>query len=541
MKTIPREAQASPKGGADIAAFLLLVAGLGVVAWNLADAWAWARYGYLGPDDFQHAHNGWLSLRGRLVFRDFFDNHGPLFAWLNALLLWVRGTDAATFESILRLRTVHWAALGVQCLLLHALSRRLSFGRAAAMVTVASHASFQLLATTGPTIRPDGWQVAVVLGAALLFLGGRPLRAGMLVGVALLLHAKGLLAVGAMLAGVAAFQTPGPVHGLSRTCGRAALGTGLVAGAVLLFFAVHGGLDALVGDMLRYNFGETGNRLATARAVNRIVRERQVAWMKADAVILSFAAVGLGWLLARWWRREAAPSERFIAAATIGTCPILALPLYPQASMCLLPYAALCAGWLVERAGRGGSHVPAGVGLAIAGLAGSPLLQNSPSRAKAAEQQASLRAELDWMLSRATRSERVLYVWPAASAAHVFQENADVRWMLPANSQGGPSNSIVDAAHERTMSRLAREELMGAKTIHWFVAEPRDYAVLPAELRTALDEGFERRGNVWRREATTRRDRCNEPSRHPRGRRAGRAPCPAPRPCRPARRRSGAE
>ena len=66
----------------------------------------------LNSDEAQHAHVAWAWTQGLQLYRDVFDNHGPLFSGLHALVLALIGerADALTW---LRLSMQLWYALAL--------------------------------------------------------------------------------------------------------------------------------------------------------------------------------------------------------------------------------------------------------------------------------------------------------------------------------------------------------------------------------------------------------------------------------------------
>ncbi|HEV3454960.1 MAG TPA: hypothetical protein VHG32_00300 [Thermoanaerobaculia bacterium] len=371
------------------------------VALRLLGVWEYR----FNSDEPQHAHVVWGWTRGLVQYRDFFDNHTPLFHMLWAPLL------AAFGESV---RSLFWLRLTMLPLYLAALAvtyligRRLLSARAALWGTVLTALLPPFFVKTLEFRTDVPWTLlwlaafAVATGGGPGRLGGavrsgrlggglgpgRLFATGLLVGAAAAVSLKSSLLLvcllGAALAaalwpialtsGEAGGRAAGlgeagppapraaPARGLIRgtATALAAAGAGLagvaaVPAAVALYFQRHGALDALLAGAVWHNLQ---------------VSQHGPPPLKR-AVILAIG-VPLLLVIARWSLRAGPPAfarQRLLLAATTGSYLIAMQALWPlitsqtwlpvEPLVCLFVAAAATGGWRGKPAGETDPASPA--------------------------------------------------------------------------------------------------------------------------------------------------------------------------------------
>jgi hypothetical protein len=317
-------------------------------------------------DEPQHAHVVWGWTRGLVQYRDFFDNHTPLFHMLWAPLLAAFGESVrALFWLRLTMLPLYLAALALTYLL----GRRLLSPRAALWGTVLTALLPPFFVKT-LEFRSDVPWTLLWLAAFLVTTGGalgpaRLFAAGLLVGAAAAVSLKSSLVLACLLgSALAAALWPmaggggrgeagkpasraAPSRQLVRTGARAltAAGAGLagvaaVPAAVALYFRLHGALDALLAGAVWHNLQ---------------VSQHGPAPLKRALIL----AVGAPLLLviARWSLRAGPPAfarQRLLLVLTTGSYLIAMQVLWPlitsqtylpvEPLLCLLVAAAATAG-----------------------------------------------------------------------------------------------------------------------------------------------------------------------------------------------------
>jgi len=220
---------------------------------------AWLNAYPLNSDEAQHAHVAWGWTQGLRLYRDVFDNHGPLFSGLHSVVLNLIGerADALTW---LRLSMQAWFALALFAV--WRMGRRLYTPNLAfyAMLIVAFVPRFFLVSGQ---FRTDDMWMALWLAALAMVVGAPPRAwrwfvAGVLTGAALSVSQKTMV-----LLGVAAFA--GLVVSLARPPGKRAprarsilcgiAGLLLVPALFALWLAWRGDLGPAWYGLVGYNVG----------------------------------------------------------------------------------------------------------------------------------------------------------------------------------------------------------------------------------------------------------------------------------------------
>lgn len=148
----------------------------------------------VNSDEPQHLHVIWNWLQGSLPYRDFFDNHAPLFQIVHAPFLAVLG-ERADIVPLMRLTTLPWYALAVW--LTWRLGRAL-FDARTGVVAAAIAALYPTFFVATTEFRPDtawaaAWTAAVVAAVAGAATRRRAFECGLLAGLAAALSIKSAL------------------------------------------------------------------------------------------------------------------------------------------------------------------------------------------------------------------------------------------------------------------------------------------------------------------------------------------------------------
>jgi hypothetical protein len=311
-------------------------------------------------DEPQHAHVVWGWTRGLIQYRDFFDNHAPLFHMLWAPVLAALGESVRTlFWLRLTMLPLYAAALAVT----YALGRRLLTRRAALWGTVLTALLPPFFLKT-LEFRTDVPWMLLWLGAFQAATGaalgaGRLFVTGLLVGAAAAVSLKSSLLLACLLGSavaVAAWGVAGREGGAEPTAsagaggrvlaglqaaGAALAGTLAVPVAIVVYFQRRGALGALLAGAVRHNLQ---------------VSQHGPGALKR-AVILA-AGVPLLMLVARWSLRAGPPAlarQRLLLALTAGSYLIAMQVIWPLiTSQTYLPVEPLVCLFVAAAALDGG-------------------------------------------------------------------------------------------------------------------------------------------------------------------------------------------
>ena len=314
----------------------------------------------LDSDETQHLHVVWGWTQGLLPYRDFFDNHAPLFSWLCAPLLAALGErpDIVTCLRLVMLALVVICLGGVYRL------GSFHFGRRVAAWAVVATGFAPVFFYTSSEVRTDTLWTALWLLSLVVLLTGRatPRRLfffGFVFGCVFATSFKTVLLAAALLvAALLAFVAGRPrVNGavLGR-CTRGALavaaGLVLVPGAFAVFFACHGAWQPLVYCLITHNVLPG---MAPA-----------VGWWRFLLFPFALPILFTGaWALWRRPEREADPrrGQRIVLLLATACYPLLLTSYWPLLTrQDYLPSIPLLVLALAAGVFGAGSRLPAGEG-----------------------------------------------------------------------------------------------------------------------------------------------------------------------------------
>jgi dolichyl-phosphate-mannose-protein mannosyltransferase len=287
----------------------------------------------LDSDETQHMHVAWQWSRGKIAYRDFFDNHAPLFHWLAVPLVRIVGE---------RPEIMLWGRIGMTVLIaaLLALLFRLAhglFGPRVAAWSLVVAALWPPFLEKSIEFRADVLWATLWIASLALWSGGlvgsrRAFVFGALVGATFATSMKSFL----LIAALAAARAVAPLA--ARRAWRApepAIVAASIAGFVLVVGSVALGLAA--AGALRDFW-----RLAV---VHNVAAEE--LWSeRAVRTVSFFAALPLVFFVARRFARDAGGGDERAATLVLAAGLYAALllcfwPLVPRQDF--LPLAPLCA------------------------------------------------------------------------------------------------------------------------------------------------------------------------------------------------------
>lgn len=312
----------------------------------LAVRWAYARYGALVYDEYQHLHAAYLVAGGQVPYRDFFEHHSPLLYYLLAALLDLRSPGFDTLIQARYLSTaMHLFTVGVA--ILWALRRQ---GREGAAVAAALLLGNMGMFVWGTRTYLDTWAAPLLLlGAWSLPTGAasawRPLWSGVLLSTACLITQKAVFVAPAVVLVLLLRRRTGSA---ARAGWKDLLLVGSGAMLPLLLLAWELGLDGTAG-MVRDAF------VLNTRWRARHFPSRELLVLAATDGPVHFVA-----LLGVLSRLRACVLRRGIGAADVPALFLLALAagiflapvVWEEYFVLLLPFAILVAAQALRRGWR---------------------------------------------------------------------------------------------------------------------------------------------------------------------------------------------
>ncbi len=121
------------------------------------------------PDELQHLHIAWLIARGKILYRDFWEHHGPLYSLLNAALIYLFDTEP-TIRILLWSRLLSMVLMCAVGAITWFIARSMGLSRMTAWLAVAAYASLDMIQNKGVEMRPDVLQTLFWISGVLLLL-----------------------------------------------------------------------------------------------------------------------------------------------------------------------------------------------------------------------------------------------------------------------------------------------------------------------------------------------------------------------------------
>lgn len=121
------------------------------------------------PDELQHLHIAWLIAQGKILYRDFWEHHGPLYSLFNGALIHIFNAEP-TVRILLWSRLLSLLSMSAVGAMTWFIARNLGLSKTAAWLAVAAYASLDMVQNKGIEMRPDVPQTLFWIGGVLLLL-----------------------------------------------------------------------------------------------------------------------------------------------------------------------------------------------------------------------------------------------------------------------------------------------------------------------------------------------------------------------------------
>jgi hypothetical protein len=123
----------------------------------------------ISPDEVDNVHNAWSVFNKLVVYKDFFDFKAPLYTFINSFLISVSDIPAS-FNTIIFIRLIHFFVICLVGVLIYIIAKELKFSTAAAFFSVACFYMWDVTSTFGFEVRPEGFQVLLMLTGFYFFI-----------------------------------------------------------------------------------------------------------------------------------------------------------------------------------------------------------------------------------------------------------------------------------------------------------------------------------------------------------------------------------
>ena len=410
-------------------------------------------------DELQHLHIAWLIAQGKIVYRDFWEHHGPLYSLFNGMLIHLSNAEP-TVRILLWSRVL---SLGLMCgvgVLTWLMARQLGLSKTGAWLAVAAYSSLEMIQNKGVEMRPDVPQTFFWIAGLLVLLRNqsngnmrRAAYAGGLFALAILCNAKaGIGPFFAVLFYPLAYWL---CRMQSRDIGRDLLGMvigGLIAALpILLYFMANDG--AL--DFLYFNYiwnvlfsmnwsADAQAQAASAGSATRLSVEYFWFYIQKQLpfTVLVIAGAGL-WLPKLRNEADQASKQRnwLFAVVTLGTSLGWLTDRHSQYFLIFLPLLSILAGYaLVQIADifapanrRAGSILSSILAILAAGGMIAQGYASTPFKRTVLQQQQ--RGFTQHIVAMTDRQEPIGVVW-SLCGGYMFNEITGFYWVaMPFHSE----------------------------------------------------------------------------------------------------------
>ena len=479
---------------------LLILVSVGVGLYHLF-ALASRAMGYsFGQDDLQHTHIAWNVFRGKVIFKDFFEHHGPVFAWMNALFLWLKPGVVESFETLTYLRFFPILVTAITSVMIALTVSQLSQGSkkwVKGAVAGALFLSLRMVQGTAFQTRPD---ITVgFLCVLFLFLLSREKRllSGMCLGLAIGFHPKFLpLNLGFLLADQVALGFKAP----SKKRLALIAGESISLGVIGVALAIQGALFAAIDHMFLMNINLISKRVVEK---TEVVADLVVKLWKSDPFVLFiFGALLVGAIGTTLLKKETRSPLKFFFIILALSCGLFLLsPIHEYALLLILPLMVIFIFQFVFEIPWGKFEPAVLWGLLAVALINTALALPLETRSET-QKRRDQEEVLSTTLYKLKRTEPIFYVWFSRCSAYVFNEDSHAQWLRSPRSMDevdqvlpGFPVSGMRAEESRSFEKNRLEE----ENVRYVAIDDFFFAKLSTVERNYLTEGFARDICLWTR------------------------------------------
>jgi len=443
----------------------------GLILWNTGLLFKNAQQLSLHDDEYQHTHIAWNTLRGKVIYRDFQDTHGPLSALFYSFLLKIKARDIESASTFFYLRYFNIFVIFLTLWMLGVTTFELSPQKRVVAFALLLFISAPVVNTMGFRIRPDCYVSLFSILSLYAWLKSRYLFMGLCLGLAIGFHAKYLPINLIVLFSIGILNRKN-----LRSLSAVILGESFVLLSLAGWFWYHRALSFAWDSWWASGFRVAQKRLLRDGDINRLARvvTQFDKWM----LVFWVASVLLG-ALCYYFRKEINWTQNLLKAAVYCLACMIFLfsPVWSHALIFVVPSAL---PFLVSMGFRVPKFEKVFISLFLfVGVAWSFMNLEVKDRGK--ELFADQLRSLEVALRETQRTEPIFHVWTSRCPAYVFNEDPSRIWM-----------GQYKRSHEAHPIRIL-------PPINYVAFHPIFLAALDAEERDYLQSHFKADGCFWSR------------------------------------------
>jgi hypothetical protein len=412
----------------------------------------------MNPDEIQHMHIGWLVAHGDILYRDFWEHHGPIYSLLNGAAIYL--TDASP-----SLRILFWSRLlsliviGATMWLTWAIARRLSLSRLGALLAVAVFSSLFVVQSRGLEMRPDPLQSLFWVGGLYLLICNQTERSVKWAGFAGALFALSIMSN--VKAGIGPFFVVVFYLSAHKLCGLSWSDVwrdiyAMAIGAIIVFipFVLYFWINDALFDFLYYNFlwnfklvfywTSTDEQFSTQLRMMSVAAKNFDIFMSKQLPFMLLSFLGAIFFLVRIARESVQPEKArslLFIIATFGVSLGWFLDLYTQYFLMFLPLWSVLVSFalirITELLSVFGKRVGVTLGVFVTLLAASVMLWQGVAKVSFKEDKLLIEQKqfTEAFVNLTERDEPVGLIW-SRCGGYKFNKQVGYYWIALADVTG---------------------------------------------------------------------------------------------------------
>lgn len=452
---------------------IIIFLGLSIWIYHAFTLWTSSRSSF-HQDEYQHVHIAWNVLSGKLIYKDFFDTHGPISAWIFSHLLQIKSGEIASIESLFFLRTVCLIFVYVSAALLFYCLQLLNLNLPLNILTVALFLGQLTTQVTAFRIRPDIFMLASFLSFLILWMKQKRLYAGVFLGITLGLNPKFIV-----------FNIP--ILLLDILSEKKAKGSkwSLLSGQLIVFLFIsciegyQGNLSDSWNSQFLTNFQTVATRMPFSSSQFALLK----CFLELDRLLL-FSLFGfVVWILFLFCRRKINLSRNFKMILLLSICGILylAAPVAHHGLLLSIPCFLMLMSYTVDRAFPE-KLLGQSLFLILAVITTYISYQELPKYNSNLNPNFS---SLSKALGEIPRTQPILYIWPNRCPAYIFNNDHGKYWAQLVRTPEMDKGRDINRFSDPKITWVALDDVM----FSFLIPTERDY----------LANNFVKFDCLWRR------------------------------------------
>jgi len=394
---------------------------IGLISLDLYNLSSRAQTLSLHEDEYQHTHLAWNSFRGKIIYRDFKESHGPLSNLFYGFLLKIKTRARESVSTFYYLRYFNILIIFGTAILVGLSAFRLAPQKIVPAIAILIFFTSPATRTLAFRIRPDCYVALFSSLSFYLWLKRKHFFMGVCLGLALGFHAKYLPINLVVLVAVWFLSQENRKPFKSILVGEA-----LIVLSIFGWFWYHRALSFTLDGWWGNGFRTAYQRFWVERDFTRLVRVVTFSdnWMLSILILFS-----LVWAIYFLRRKKLKWSSDWTmgSAYSLASLMFLFSPVWSHAFVFVLPTGLPFLVASLLSAPKFRNVVP----LVLVALCGFWFISDLKQPDRGKDLLRGQLQSLDLALRETKRTDRIFYIWTSRCPAYVFNEDPWRNWMNP--------------------------------------------------------------------------------------------------------------